>query len=59
MIAIIANNMSYEEQHKAVHDTLRYMIEEGMVVKVGNKYRIKTEAELEREMSDLIYDEYE
>lgn len=51
--------MSYEEQHKAVHDTLRYMIEEGMVVKVGNKYRIKTEAELEREMSDLIYDEYE
>jgi hypothetical protein len=57
-IAIITtNNMSYEEQYKAIENALEYMISEGMVKKVGkNKFRLKTEAELEQEMLDLLED---
>lgn len=48
--------MSHQEQYKAVQDALQYMIEEGMVKKIGNKYRLKTEVELEQEMLDLLED---
>ncbi len=49
--------MSYEEQYKAIENALEYMISEGMVKKVGkNKFRLKTEAELEQEMLDLLED---
>jgi hypothetical protein len=38
-----------------VIDTLEYMIEEGMVVRLSDgRYRLKTERELEREMEVLL-----
>lgn len=46
-------NMTDKEKREQVQQTLDYMIAEGMVKKVGNKYRLKTERELEEEMALL------
>jgi hypothetical protein len=48
-------NMTDNEKREQVQQTLDYMIAEGMVKKVGNGYRLKTERELEQEMA--LYDE--
>ena len=48
-------NMTDNEKREQVQQTLNYMIAEGMVKKVGNGYRLKTERELEQEMA--LYDE--
>lgn len=45
--------MTDKEKREQVQQTLDYMIAEGMVKKVGNKYRLKTERELEEEMALL------
>jgi len=49
------SNMTDKEKREQVQQTLDYMIAEGMVKKVGNGYRLKTERELEQEMA--LYDE--
>ena len=46
-------NMTDNEKREQVQQTLDYMIAEGMVKKVGNGYRLKTERELEQEMALL------
>ena len=48
-------NMTDNEKREQVQQTLDFMIAEGMVKKVGNGYRLKTERELEQEMA--LYDE--
>lgn len=48
-------NMTDNEKREQVQQTLDYMIAEGIVKKVGNGYRLKTERELEQEMA--LYDE--
>ena len=44
-------NMTEKEKREQVQQTLNYMIAEGMVVKVKGGYRLKTERELEEEMT--------
>ena len=46
-------NMTDNEKREQVQQTLDYMIAEGIVKKVGNGYRLKTERELEQEMALL------
>jgi hypothetical protein len=49
--------MTYKEKHQAVVDTLEYLIEEGMAVRLSDgRYRLKTERELEKEMEALLND---
>jgi len=47
--------MTDKEKREQVQQTLDYMIAEGIVVKVKGGYRLKTERELEEEMS--LYNE--
>ena len=47
--------MTDNEKREQVQQTLDYMIAEGMVKKVGNGYRLKTDREVEQEMA--LYDE--
>lgn len=47
----LQSNMTDNEKREQVQQTLDYMIAEGMVKKVGNGYRLKTERELEQEMA--------
>jgi hypothetical protein len=49
--------MTKQEQYNEIQQTLNYMIAEGLVTRVGsNKYRLKTEIELEQEMLDVLED---
>lgn len=49
--------MTYKEKRQAVEDTLQYLIDEGMAVKLKDgRYRLKTERELEQEMEALHND---
>jgi DNA-binding FadR family transcriptional regulator len=48
--------MTNEEKREQIQQALDYMIAEGMVKKVGNGYRLKTERELEEEMN-VLYNE--
>lgn len=43
-----------KELKKAIKQTLDYMIAEGMVVKIGNEYRLKTKKELQKELHKLL-----
>jgi hypothetical protein len=47
--------MTYNEKYKAVENTLKYLVEEGIAVKLkdGN-YRLKTDLELEEELNNLL-----
>jgi hypothetical protein len=47
--------MTNKEKKQKVINTLEYMINEGMVVKLSDgRYRLKTERELEKEMEALL-----
>lgn len=47
--------MTLEEKRQAVVDTLEYLINEGMAIKLSDgRYRLKTERELEKEMEALL-----
>ena len=47
--------MTNKEKKQMVVDTLQYMIDEGMVVKLSDgRYRLKSERELEQEMEALL-----
>lgn len=41
---------------KDVEDALRYMVDEGFVKKVGEKFVMKTEKEIEKEIEDVNKD---
>lgn len=46
--------MTKPEKIAAVTKALDYLIAEGMVVKEGNNYRLKTEKELELELYNVL-----
>ena len=41
---------------KEVEDSLRYLADEGFVKKVGNRFYLKTEKEIEKEIEDVNKD---
>lgn len=49
-------NLTKKEQEEYVQQKLDYLIAEGMVVKVGNKYRKKTKKEQQQELKKLLQD---
>lgn len=44
-------NKHTKQQRQEVKKALDYLIAEGFVVKVGNKYRLKTEEEISKEIN--------
>ena len=42
--------MTNREKKKAIKDALKYLLTEGFVVKIGNKYRLKTKKELNSDL---------
>jgi hypothetical protein len=48
--------MTPNELEAAVRNSLNYLIEEGLVVQIGNKYRLKTQRELDQELQNLLTD---
>lgn len=42
------------EVEKAVKHSIKYLLEEGVIVKVGNKYRLKTKKEINKELNDIL-----
>jgi len=49
-------SLPQEELENIVRKKLEYLVEEGMVLQVGDKFRLKTEAELDEEMMTLLMD---
>jgi len=47
------NNLPDKEKEKLVQNELDYLLTEGVVVKVGDKYRLKTEQEIEQEIKNI------
>ena len=45
-----------KEQEEYVQQKLNYLIAEGLVVKVGNKYRKKTKKEQQQELKKILQD---
>jgi len=45
-----------EELQKAVIHSLNYLMEEGMIVKEDEKYRLKSQKEIDKEISDILND---
>ena len=45
-----------EEIRNAVIHSLNYLMEEGMIVKEDEKYRLKTQEEIDKEISDILND---
>jgi hypothetical protein len=43
-----------KELKKQIKQALKYLIAEGLVVKVGKKYRMKTPKEQEKELKKLL-----
>ena len=49
-------NLPEKEQEQYIQHQLDYLITEGMVVKVGQKYRRKTKKEQQQELKKLLQD---
>lgn len=47
-------NLSREELEIVVKKKLDYLIAEGMVIQIGNKYRLKTQKELDDELDFIL-----
>ena len=45
------NKKHTKQQRQEVEKALEYLIAEGFVVKIGNEYRLKTQEELNEELS--------
>jgi hypothetical protein len=45
-----------EELEALVRKKLDYLVAEGMVVQIGDKFRLKTQKELNSELADLLAD---
>jgi predicted transcriptional regulator len=43
-----------EEIRNAVIHSLNYLMKEGMIVKEDEKYRLKTQKEIDKEISDIL-----
>jgi hypothetical protein len=38
----------------AVKQSLQYLLDEGVIVKIGDKYRLKTKREIKKELNDIL-----
>jgi hypothetical protein len=38
----------------AVKQSLQYLLDEGVIVKIGDKYRLKTKKEIKKELNDIL-----
>jgi len=47
-------DLSSEDQVKVVQKELDYLEAEGVVVKIGDKYRMKTPQEIKKEIQDIF-----
>jgi len=48
------NIFSKKELKEAIQLSLKYLIEEGVVLKEGKKYRLKTKKEIKKELNDIL-----
>jgi len=48
--------ISEKELRNAIVHALNYLTEEGMIVEENKKYRLKTQDEVDREISDILND---
>jgi ABC-type amino acid transport substrate-binding protein len=46
-------NSQVQELKQQVRYALKYLLEEGVAVKIGNKYRLKTQKEIAKELTDI------
>lgn len=46
-----------KEVEAAVKQSVKYLLDEGVIVKVGNKYRLKTQKEIRKEINDILTSE--
>ena len=49
-------SLPQEELENAIRKKLEYLIEEGMVLREGDKFRLKTQQELDEELNALLAD---
>jgi hypothetical protein len=49
-------DLSCEELEALVRKKLDYLVTEGLVVQIGNKFRLKTQKELDHELVALLAD---
>lgn len=47
------NKLSDEDKQKVIQHELDYLLAEGVVVKMGDKYRLKTEQEIKQEIENI------
>jgi predicted transcriptional regulator len=45
-----------EEIRKAVVQSIKYLMEEGLIVEENKRYRIKTQEEVNKEINDILND---
>ena len=48
--------ISGKELRNAIVHALNYLTEEGMIVEENKKYRLKTQEEIDKEISDILND---
>jgi predicted transcriptional regulator len=48
--------ISEKELRNAIVHALNYLTEEGMIVEENKKYRLKTQEEVDKEISDILND---
>lgn len=49
--------MTYKQQYEAVQKHMEYLVAEGIAVKIGNEYRLKTKKEIKQELEEILKDE--
>jgi hypothetical protein len=47
------NNLPDKDKEKIIQNELDYLLTEGVVVKVGDKYRLKTKQEIQQEIENI------
>jgi predicted transcriptional regulator len=50
------DELTADEIRNAVIHSLNYLMEEGMIVKEDEKYRLKTQEEIDKEIKDILND---
>ena len=48
------DNLFEQEVEQAVKQSLKYLLEEGVIVEDNGKYRIKTKKEIRKELEDIL-----
>ena len=50
------DNIYGEELEEVVKHSLKYLLDEGIVVKTGNKFRLKTQKEIDQDLQSILKD---